>query len=301
MTDKILKATHTGELKIGDAVLECAVLEDGTRVFSQHGVNTALGRGKASSKKRRKTIDDETGVLPSFFAANNVIPFIPKDLIDPVSNPIAFISTNGQHALGFRAELLPEICKVWMDVKDHGELHPTQQKTAQQASILIRGLATVGVTALVDEATGYQEVRERDALQRILDKFLKDEAHKWYKTFPDEFWHKLIKIKGYPSYMALKRPAFVGHWVNDIIYDRLAPGIREKLNELNPRRETGRRRNTHTQHLTEEHGVPELKLHIEKAMTLMDAAANDTEFKRLLNRSLPKWNETLEMQLDDKS
>ncbi|MBK9584584.1 MAG: hypothetical protein IPO55_01515 [Alphaproteobacteria bacterium] len=53
------------------------------------------------------------------------------------------------------------------------------------------------------------------------------------RTFPDEFWIKLIKVKGYPSYMALKRPSFVGHWVNDIIYDRIKPGIRKKLNELN--------------------------------------------------------------------
>ena len=80
-------------------------------------------------------------------------------------------------------------------------------------------LCNIGIIALVDEATGYQDIRERDAVQKILDKFLKDDPHKWYKTFQDDFWHKLIKIKGYPSYMALKRPAFVGHWVNNIIYD----------------------------------------------------------------------------------
>lgn len=37
--------------------------------------------------------------------------------------------------------------------------------------ILMRGLAHVGIVALVDEATGYQEVRDGMALQAILDAF----------------------------------------------------------------------------------------------------------------------------------
>ena len=36
----------------------------------------------------------------------------------------------------------------------------------------MRGFAQVGIAALVDEATGYQEVRDRKALQAILDAFL---------------------------------------------------------------------------------------------------------------------------------
>jgi hypothetical protein len=38
-----------------------------------------------------------------------------------------------------------------------------------------RGLARVGIVALVDEATGYQEIRDRLALQAILDKYVTDE------------------------------------------------------------------------------------------------------------------------------
>src|SRR5690606_187703 len=153
----------------------------------------------------------------------------------------------------------------------------------EQAYVLIRGLAHVGIIALVDEATGYQQIRESDALQKILDRYIKEHAHRWAKTFPDEFWHKLITIKGYPSYIALRRPAYVGHWVNDIIYDRLAPGIKKKLKEINPRSPKGHRKNKHHQHLTEDYGVPELRDHLSKVMVLMDASANKNEFERLLN------------------
>jgi hypothetical protein len=40
---------------------------------------------------------------------------------------------------------------------------------------LLRAFATVGIIALVDEATGYQEVRKRNELQQILEAYLKDE------------------------------------------------------------------------------------------------------------------------------
>ena len=44
------RATHTGELKIGEVSIPCAVLEDGTRVLWQQGFLRAIGRtGKAAA------------------------------------------------------------------------------------------------------------------------------------------------------------------------------------------------------------------------------------------------------------
>jgi len=94
-------------------------------------------------------------------------------------------------------------------------------------------------------------------------------------------------------------PSFVGHWVNDIVYDRIAPGIRQKLKELNPRTEKGNRKFKNHQFFTDDHGVPELRDHLSKTMVLMDAASGSKEFDRLLNRSLPKFGTTLELPLGD--
>ena len=44
-----------------------------------------------------------------------------------------------------------------------------QLETAQQAEIIMRGLAHIGIIALVDEATGYQRDRASDALSKILE------------------------------------------------------------------------------------------------------------------------------------
>src|SRR5438046_2812702 len=42
-------ATHSGDIRIGNVVLPCAVLEDGTRVLTQKGVFQAIGRTGQSS------------------------------------------------------------------------------------------------------------------------------------------------------------------------------------------------------------------------------------------------------------
>ena len=189
------------------------------------------------------------------------------------------------------------MCEAILDANKAAPLK--NQEAARIADLLLRGFARIGIVALVDEATGYQEIRDKQALQKILDKYLQDYARKWAKTFPDEFWIKLFKVKGYTNVNFMKRPSYVGHWVNDIIWDRLAPGVREKLKKLNPRTDAGYRKHKNFQFLTDDHGAPELKDHLTKTMVLMDAASNDTQFERLLNRSLPKFGDTLEMPLED--
>ena len=48
----------------------------------------------------------------------------------------------------------------------------------------MRGLARVGIIALVDEATGFQRIREERALATILEKFIAKEIQPWAMTFP---------------------------------------------------------------------------------------------------------------------
>lgn len=86
--------------------------------------------------------------------------------------------------------------------------------------------------------------------------------------------------------------------MNDIIYKRIAPGVLKKLKDLNPRISNGKRVNKHHQFLSEDFGLPELKNHLEKVMILMDASSNKTEFERLLNRSLPRYGDTMELPLN---
>ncbi len=296
MTKKILKATHFGVLNFGDVRISCAVLEDGTRVLVNRSMATAIGvkgGGQHWELKKHKSAE-----LPEYISAGYLQPFISDDQRKKLYKTIAYEGKGGKETYGIEASILPEICDVWIKFgKNSAHLSPKKLRNAEKAYVMLKAFATVGITALVDEATGYQEVRDKQALAKILDAYLQDYARKWSKTFPDEFWDKLLKIKGYSSYIGMKRPSFVGHWVNDIVYDRLAPGVRARLKVVNPVTKSGHRKYKHHSHLTDDHGLPELKRLLSNVMVLMDAAANKTEFERLLNRSLPKYGDTIEMEV----
>lgn len=153
--------------------------------------------------------------------------------------------------------------------------------------------------ALIDEATGFQEVRSRDALEQILAKYLSDHKLKWAKTFPDDFYKEIYRLRNWASSDVQKRPSVVGRYTNDIVYDRLAPGVLQKLQELNPPNSNGNRNHRHHQWLTEDHGVPELKSHLSGVIALMKASTNWNSFKSLLNRAYPSANTQFELELDD--
>jgi len=51
---------------------------------------------------------------------------------------------------------------------------------------LLAVFSDLALLALVDEATGFQATRDREALQEMLDRFLRHELAAWAKRFPDE-------------------------------------------------------------------------------------------------------------------
>jgi hypothetical protein len=291
-------ATHEGPLTIRDRVIPCAVLDDGTRVLSMRGVSRAFGSTRTGVAE-----SGETGApnIPPFLTSKGISPFIPGGLLARLNKPILYRPGHGgRPAFGYEATLLPEICEVILDADKAGRLRSSQDMLATSANILIRGLAHTGIVALVDEATGYQEVRDKRALQAILDKYLRKELAAWAKRFPDEFYKEMFRLrKWHWLSVSGKRPRHVGNLTNDLIYDRLAPGIRADLERLNPKDETGRRRSRHQQWLTDDVGHPALAQHLHAVIGLMRASSGWDQFYRMMNRAFPKKGKNLELALDD--
>ncbi|MDE0779087.1 MAG: hypothetical protein OSB43_22625, partial [Nocardioides sp.] len=157
----------TGEIQIGDLRIACAVLDDGTRVVSQSTVLQALGRNPEKSRRSRGSSE----LRAPFLLANNLQPFIDERLRE-LDEPIPYrVAGESGRSLGYKAEMLPLVCLVYMDAAKAGVLDSKQAGAAAAAEILYRGLATIGIVALVDEATGFQERRERDALRKILEAY----------------------------------------------------------------------------------------------------------------------------------
>jgi hypothetical protein len=282
-------ATHDGEIKIGDLSIGCAVLPDGQRVISQRGVGRALGRRHGGADFKRG------GELPIYLGAASLKPFISDELAAVVSKPILY-RTGRTSGHGIPASVLPQICDVWLKARDAGALKASQVAIAAKADILVRGLAHTGIIALVDEATGYQDARAKNALVKILEAFIAKELRKWVSTFPVEYYKELFRLRGwhFPELPAdqKKRPILVGKITNDVIYDRLAPGVRQELHRLTPRNEKGRLKNKLFQRLTEEVGHPKLKEHLASVVALMKAADSWPQFNSMLNRALPRYGDT---------
>ena len=293
------KATHTGELNIGASTIECAVLEDGTRILTQSSFLRAISQ---SHKPAGQRIGFER--IAPFLASNNLKPFINKELSSSNTKMIFKLPRGGQ-AVGYKAELLPHVCEVYLKARDAGVLIASQMRTAAACETLMRGLAYVGIIALVDEATKYQEIRDRKILQEILDKYLLADHAKWAKRFPDEFYREIFRLRGWQwQGMRVNRPQVVGHYTNDIVWDRLAPRVREELEQLNPKTEKGTRRVKHHQWLTYDIGHPALQKHLTGVIALMKSVRSSphkawTEFQRRLQRVFPKVNTNLELQFPD--
>jgi P63C domain len=289
-------ATHFGELVIGDKHIECAVLEDGKRVISQGTVLTALGR--APSMGRREMTE---GRAP-FISAANLRPFVTGELAS-MEEPIQYrLPQNNGRAVGYRAEILPMVCEVYLDARNEGVLLRSQKTAAQAAEVLIRGLARIGIIALVDEATGYQEVRARQELQKILEAYVAAEFRPWVKQLPDEFFRHIYRLQGWEFRPGTsKRTPYVGKLIKHYIYEQLPNGVLAELERVNPTNEAGRRRRKHHQHLTVDTGNDHLDRQISTVTTLMRIARNLAEFEELFERAFPppQMRLPLVIELDD--
>jgi hypothetical protein len=294
---KAIFGSRESPLMIGDIAVDCYVLDDGTRVLTQESFLTSLGR--AAKAKGGQGVRTSVDNLPPFLAAANLKPLIEKE-ISRSTTPIKFLTPAGSTALGFPAELLPEVCRVYLSARDAGALLASQEHIAVRADMLVRALASIGIVALVDEATGYQEVRDKKALSALLDKYLLQEFAKWAKRFPDSFYKEMFRLRGwaYPSISGGK-PGVVGKYTMNIVYERLAPGLVKELGLRNPKEEGGRRKAAHHQWLSEEVGHPALSEHIHAVTGLMRASDDWEQFKKMLDRSFPVKGDQLPLRFDD--
>lgn len=272
------KATHIGELQIGDLKIECAVLQDGTRVISRKSMLELLGRNPTSGTK---------GCARNgpFVTAKNLIPFIDSVLVDR-ARMIKFKHPKSGIAHGYQAELIPSICKVYLEARRAKQLSPKQEHIAQRAEIIVQSLAQIGIVALVDEATGYELAKEHQALQKLFAAYIAEELQPWVKRFPTQFFENVKKIYGLTQ-EANRLPQFVGNFINKYIYEELSPEILEELKKINPS-EDGKRKNRHHQFLTNSIGCPALEKQIVKINTLMQLSSNKEEFDLLYDKLKPK-------------
>ncbi len=282
----IPKATHEGTLTIGDADIACAVLENGKRLITQSGFMLALGRARQA--KGRQYYKGDVN-LPAFLTAQNLKPFISKEL-EVTSSQIEFRTKNGVRAFGYSAELLPKVCDVFLDAKIANVLTHNQAPIADKALILMRGLAHIGIIGLVDEATGYQYDRPRRDLEEQLKKFISDSLREWVRTFPPAYFKHLCRLRGVELRADMRLPQYFGHLTNNLVYRRLAPGLVRKLKERRRELKGDVSHNLHSL-LSADFGFPEVLVHLGTVIGVMKQHTDYDKFEKALDEVAPIYPE----------
>jgi len=254
-------ALFPGKLSIGGTQFAVYVLDNGKRVMAQREVVRVLtGQIK--------------GGLERYLQSQNLQPYIDSDKI--TKQAIQFRIPGTQYkGNGYEATLLLDICDGYLRARDARVLVSSQDDLAKQAEIITRACAKVGIIALIDEATGYQEFRKKQELHLKLQAFIAEDLQDWALMFPQEFWFELARLEGI-HYSPRSRPLRWGRYIMAFVYDAVDGDVGKKLREKNPEPHFGQ---NHHQWL-KEFGKQKVHDQIERVTTIMKLCDNMDDFRQ---------------------
>ena len=283
---------YEGTLNLGENKLPCYVLEDGTRVLSGRKMQEIL-----------KVVDGNISgtKLPQFLSNSILKPFIFSNKDAAHFDPI--ICFKGKQRInGYEATVLTDICEAILRARRSGvKMTERQQIVANQCEILLSSFAKIGIIALIDEATGYQNEREHFELQKILSAYISEEILKWQLTFTDDFYREVYRLWGLPfipKYIKNK-PSFIGKLTTKYIYDLLPDGVVDKIKEKTGKTDKGNWKYKWHQSLTPEIGREHLKKQIIEVTTLMSISKSKSEFNELFERKYNAKPIQLELEFNE--
>lgn len=276
------RATHQGKMQVGDLELDCYNLADGRRLFHKRGMAKALGMKSGGGNVflravQRKGLGSE----------------IKQKLLTKIKAPIVFKSLTQDLAHGYEASVLVEICEAIIRAEQSGALHPSQADLAAQAKILLKAFAKVGVTALIDEATGFQQLRSPDALRILVQQYIEEERREWEKQFPDEYYDELNRLYGSKKLtktgsgaVIQNRPQHFAKFTRSYVYYPMENGkVLEELDRLNPKiGKNGTRKARLHQHLKKDYGIEKLKRQVNEIITLIKVSDTVSQFRNLFSK-----------------
>lgn len=213
-------AIYQGTLSLGSSTVDAYVLNDERRVISLSAVVRSIA-------------DKDRGALADYLGVSALKPYINADLVAAELIDFEIPGLPGL-AKGIKAEVFLDICTAYVNaLRDDALTTQRQGEIAIKCSILLASCAKVGLIALIDEATGFQYVRDEDALQIKLRAYISEELRAWEKTFPDQLWEEFGRLTAWKGSLH-SRPKWWGKLVMELIYDALDPDVARHLREHKP-------------------------------------------------------------------
>lgn len=278
-----VKAISYGKWEISDGVsIDCYVTEKGDRLLSLRGTARAMGLSGSGSVALIRNLK-----------SNYLQPYLSDDLKEWIrkSDNGELYKVHGYRTafVPFEATLFVDVCKAYITAKNDGifasEGWEKQSTLADKLLAIMSAFAKTGIIALIDEITGYQELRKKDELQKLLAEFVRKEYLPWTKKFPNEFYEEMYRLKGW-NYNGNARTPLVGKLTNYLVYDLMPEGVLDELKKKNPVDEKiHRRKYKHHQFLTETTGIDYLDKHLVSLINMMRGCDNWEEFDKFFRKS----------------
>ena len=273
-------AKFRGQIDLGGDPVDCYVLDDGRRVLSLRATLKAIANVDA-------------GNLGEYIGARSLKPFLDKDKILG-ELPDFHIPGTQFRGKGMTSNQFEDICRAYVQALNTGDdLTDRQREIAIKCAIITSGLTRLGLDALIDEATGYQYVRDEDALQVKLRAFIAEELRAWEKTFPDELWEEFGRLTNWKGALH-DRPKYWGKLVIELIYDTLDPDVARFLRDNRPPPNV-----RWHQQLTENYGVHQLVSRCYEVIGLSKSCRTMGELRKRVSHHYGKQSMLFNVYDDD--
>ncbi len=256
----LVKITHYGTIHIGLIDIECMVTEKGERGYALRQLAHAVG-----FLEKRPQRSAFAGFLEKI--APNALDLFNKSAPDIVSMP------TGGIASFIPVGILTEIVSGVIDAALEGRLKYNQQHLLPRCRSIYRALAKTGEAALIDEATGYQNIRESDGLQRLFAKLLRDKHSTWECRFNQDFYAALYRMMGWELNLDKVKPQFIGWLTMEYIYKPIFP--KEIIEEIKTRKGTEKMH----QWLNDNNGMPLLEKQRDTVTVIAQSSKDYVDFK----------------------
>jgi P63C domain len=209
--EEVPRSVFRGPLTIEGMDFEAHVLSDGRRVLGQEGVAGAFTGGADASDLVR------------------VIRKLPDHERRSVDVPtVVFRAARGSDSdRGYEAASLVAIADLFLSARAAGPLKKQPARAAAASESIVRAAATVGITGLVDEATGYAKVRAKQSVQWALQASIAEDSAAWASRFPKDFWEELARLDGVTS--QTRPPLGWARYVVLFVYDAVDPDVGREL------------------------------------------------------------------------
>lgn len=265
--DGIPTALFPGKLSLGGTECAVYVLDNRKRVMAQREVVRVLTGSPQGGLERY---------------LQNIKPYVDPEAI--LSRTIQFRIPGTQYkGTGYEATLLLDICDAYLRAREADALLANQADLAKKAEIITRACAKVGIIALIDEATGYQNFREKQELQLKLQAFIAEDLQEWAVMFQPEFWFELARLEGI-HYAPRSRPLRWGKYIMAFVYDAIDDDVGKELRKKNP---DPHYKQNHHQWL-KDFGKQKVHDQIERVITIMKLCDSMDEFRSKFARVFKK-------------